>query len=442
MADTALTGLVVGAGLMLSANLATLRDQRGDAGELFDPVPIRVDARTIATLLACVVAGTVLGVAVIAAQVGSMLVNSTPVGRFDLAELANGVLVTILMTTVGVAAGRWTPGLIAAPIVILLFFWAVFQFATSWLLPVVPRADLVVGAPRPPAWHALYVLALILVFGAAAVLRHGHGPYRVGLVTVGTALAVLTATMSLTSPEAALMRKAIDRSKTPTSIIEGADHCVSSGGVTYCSFPSYTGWIPLWEQAVAPVVAALPSEVRTTLPTVRQRTATGMIDPQVLADNILPGTTWGRNGGEVASRRWLAAQMAAAATGLPREGQYSGGRAGCDLRGQARAIVVLWLIGQVERPVLPGRSSVYVRERGNGAERARTNVQSDFGAVDYGAAELAYAERLLTTADAGDRIRAGWRKLVDPATNVDEALPILGLTAGSAASKAEGTPCT
>jgi hypothetical protein len=438
--DTALAGLVVGAGVMLAANLATLRDGNSAAVELCQPLPTRPHSRTLVTLIACLIAGTLLGLLVMGAQVASMLVGSVPVGQLNPRDLCSGVLVAALMAATGVALGRWTPGLIAGPVAILIFFWTSFQFSTSWLLPVVPRMDAVPDPPRPPIWHPLYATAVIVLVAGIALLRHGVRPLRGGVVAIGVVAALFAGTMSITSPEADTLERL---SRQPGSLIpvtRGADHCAALNGVNYCAFPAFAAWIPLWQQAVEPVAAAVPAEARAVLPAVRQRRPHGTLDGRIQAENVLTNTTWGRNGGETESRRWLAAQVAAAATGLPRTGQHGSSRV-CDARGQARTVVALWLIGQVEKPVLPHSTRVFVRQQGSAEEVARDVATSDIGAVDYGQVELSYANRLLAAGDARDRVRTHWAKIVDPATGVDDALALLGLKKEFPVEQPQGAPC-
>lgn len=58
------------------------------------------------------------------------------------------------------------------------------------------------------------------------------------------------------------------------------------------------------------------------------------------------------------------------------------------------------------------------------------HVDDDHGRrwlVNWGAAEVAYAKALLAVPDARERVHAAWDKLVNPATTIDQALPLLGL---------------
>ncbi|MEU3821104.1 hypothetical protein AB0E74_15990 [Streptomyces sp. NPDC030392] len=437
--DTATSAIVVGAGGMLAANLATLRDTRADAVELMEPLPVRPWTRTLAVLIAYPLAGGLVATLAMGIQLGSLLVSSRPAGHFDAAEPAAGVLLVALMTTLGVAAGRWVPSLIAPPIGILLFFWTLMQFPGVWLLPQVPDLKLAVDPVRPPAWHLAYVVGLVVLAGSVALLRHGRRPASVVVAAGGMVVVLVAGALTLNSPEAESAARVGDLRQSTESVTTGAVDCRESASTTYCAFPPYAEWIPLWQGAVEPVVAAVPEGARERLPDIVQRAPTGVLDPAVAGRNILTTTSWGRNGTERDSRRALAAEMAAAATGFPWGTQRGGGPQGCDARGQARTVVALWLIGQVERPVAATSTRTSIRT-GDGKQKAMEVPRSDLGSVDYGPSELAYAEQLLKQPGARERIWANWTVLTAPTTRVDQALPLLDL-ARAATETPKGSPC-
>ncbi|SEQ09859.1 hypothetical protein SAMN05216188_10255 [Lentzea xinjiangensis] len=437
--DTATAVLILGAGAMLASNLATLRDSRGGLAELLAPLPVRPRTRTLAVLVAAVSVAVLLSALIMALHFATLLVGSVPVGRFDITELVTGVVMVGLMAATGVALARWVPGLIAAPITVLVLVWAMFQFPGVWLLPVVPDLKIAIDAARPPLWHLLYAVGLLVSVFAVAMLRHGVRAWPGTLLVAGLVAVVFGGVLTTTSPEASSPSANASRGRSDRLVTAGADHCETLNGVRYCSFPSFAAWIPLWQQAVDPVVAAAPPAARTELPSIVQRTRTGKFDLQAQRTVIMPDTSWGRNGGETASRRSLAAQMAGALTGFPpitvRETID-----GCDARNQSRTVIALWLTGQVETAVEPERTHSQVR-RPDGGEGTRTRATSDLGSVDYGDAELALAAKLLASPDAQKRIWEHWDVLVDPATTIEQALPLLGLTGDVPVEQPGGTPC-
>ncbi|MBM7772259.1 hypothetical protein JOD54_002463 [Actinokineospora baliensis] len=434
--DTATAAVIVGAGALLSANLAALRDAKGGFAELLTPVPSQPVVRTMAVLAAATVVSALLSTAVIAVHVASLRIGSVPVGRFDLAELAAGVVVVVLMAALGVALARWVPVLVAAPVALLVLVWSMFQFPGVWLLPVVPDLKVSVDPVRPPLWHLLYAAGLVVIALAVALLRHGPRPARLGVAVLGVVAAVLGGVLTLGSPQAGAPTASAGRGWADREVTSGAEHCTDLSGVRYCSFPTFAAWIPLWQEAIDPVVSAVPPGARDDLPRVVQRTLSGRIDAASARSTIMPDTSWGRNGGEVDSRRALAAQMAGALTGFPPVTEIQTMR-GCDGRDRSRTVVALWLINQVEPAAAPERGS----SQGDGGEYSAGRAKSDLGAVDYSDTELGYATRLRATPDAKTRIWSNWDELVDPDTTLARALPLLGLTADLPLQRSEGEPC-
>lgn len=438
--DAADSAIIIGAGALLAMSLAASRDARPAAAGIFEALPVGAAVRTLALVVAGFTAAVVVTAVVIALQIGSMLIGSTSPAGVDYAELGAGLLLAGCMAVLGVAVARWAPRPVFAVVAVFVVLWFRLQFPGSWLLPVVPSESLVAAMPRPPVWHLLYVAALAAVLAGVAMLRAGRTAARLSATAAAVAVAVAAATLTLTSPEARSPEATIDPRKSMASATAGADRCANSEGIDYCAFPRFADWIPLWQAAVDPVAAAVPAAVRPSLPGVLQRVPVGVVDTAQAATNVLVGTEWGRNGGEVASRRFLAAQMAAAATGLPRADVRASSPLGCDGRGQARLVIALWLVGQVEDPQPAGQIERTVRGS-DGREQSRTTPESDFGTVDYGDAELTMARGLLRDPAATARIGEHWSALVDPGTDLAEAAALLGLAQAPQAEPVKGQPC-
>lgn len=420
--DTATALLILGAGAMLAANLAALRDGRGAFAELLAPLPSRPKVRALAVLVTATSVSVLVAVVVTGLHVASLAWGSVPVGRFDVTELITGVAMVALLTAVGVALARWVPVLIAAPLAALVLTWATFQFPGSWLLPVVPDLKIVIDSARPPLWHLLYVAGLFLAVAAVALLRHGPRPGFV--VATGTALAVVGGVLTLGSPETGSPSATADRTAPRGPVTAGANHCLAHNEIWYCSFPSFAAWIALWQQAIEPVVLAAPPAVRERAPEIVQRVTIGTLGKPTA---IMPPVTWGRNGSEVESRRSLAAQMSGVLTGFQSRVGFLESMEGCDARDRSRTVVALWLTDQVEKAVVP--------------QRAYGRPDSDMGAIDYDETELRYAARLLADPDAKQRIWSNWAVLVDPVTTIAKALPLLGLSQTEPIEPPRGVPC-
>ncbi|MEU1725793.1 hypothetical protein [Nonomuraea sp. NPDC005692] len=131
-----------------------------------------------------------------------------------------------------------------------------------------------------------------------------------------------------------------------------ARQCEKHGALTYCAFHDYVAWIPSWVSAVDPVARALPPAERDRLPAVRQFTDSWMGADGDEEKSITTFMMWGRAGAQDTYRAVLASQLIRSVLGLRPP------RTGCDLHGQSRALVGLWLLGQAVAPARPrtGRS--------------------------------------------------------------------------------------
>ncbi|WP_433226490.1 hypothetical protein [Microtetraspora malaysiensis] len=337
---------------------------------------------------------------------------------------------------------------VAVPLAVFLigaFTWLNGQQSGygGWFLPVVlfHRPD---WPPRPSAEHVVYLVAAAALFAALALLRHGRTWPRLAAAGAAAAVAVTTGTAATAAapgreminthqmgPEAsfALMGTQVrERVFGP-----GARRCEKHGQVTYCAYRDYAAWIPAWVSAVDPVIGALPPAERGRFPEVRQLTDSWWHvdddeEPSVARFTYM---VWGRAGAEDAYRAVLASGIVRPVTGLlPR------GRAGCDARGQSRAVVALWLLGQAVPPAPPRDRQVQIGSSSFAEEH------SPLGEIRYGAAELGYARRLLAMPDAKQRVWAHWDTLVKSGTTVEQALPLLGLRPEFAAEPPVGQPCS
>ncbi|MER7369306.1 hypothetical protein [Nonomuraea wenchangensis] len=418
------TGLAtcLAAAVLIVASLATSRDGRHGMPESLAGLPGRAEHRTRALLLATPLVAALAAAVAVGGYLAIRLLSGPAGGRLDVWEPLTAVAAAVLAATLGVAVGRWARWLIAGPLVVAVLGFLIYMNPTNgqarWLLPVMQdhRPD---WPDRPSAAHLAYVLAAAVVFAGIALLRHRPRPAPAVAVVVALAVAVPAgAAAASTRPPARL----------PTNVTLEAAHvdsrvrdryfgpdayrCTRRQGLTYCAFPGYEPWIPLWEQAVQPVVAALPAALRARTPEVRQMSSAwnftgndGMIRPPM---------SWGHPD----QRRMLAEDVAFWATGLydsaARHFTPSRRTAPCDVRGQARTVVALWLVGQVSPP----------------EARRQLHVDRDLGrlsGLDWGPAEIGYARRLLASPGAREKVRAGWDTLVRPTTTIDQALPLLGL---------------
>jgi hypothetical protein len=409
---TGLSTCLAGAVLVV-ASLAVSRDRRHGMPESLAGLPGRAEHRTRAILLATpLVAGAAAAVAVFG-YLGIRVLSGPAAGRFDLWEPLTAVAAAVFAATLGVAVGRWARWLIAGPMVVAVLGYLIFMNtrngAAGWLLPVMQeyQAD---WPDRPSGVHLVYVVALAVLFGAVALLRH-RVRFAPAVAVVG-ALAVAVPTGAIAAAEPPVMRPAAG-----DFTIENVDprvreryhgpdthRCSVRQGITYCAYPGYEPWIPLWEESVRPAVDALPAALRARVPRVEQTSIRWYLGDDAPA--IRPAMTWGHPD----QRTMLAEDVAIWATGV----RFPGNGQGCDGRGQARTVVALWIIGQVSPPERPRALS----------------ADDNFGRrwmIDWGAAEVGYAKLLLATPGAREKVHAHWDTLMKPGTTIDQALPLLGL---------------
>ncbi|GGS49268.1 ABC transporter [Planobispora rosea] len=438
--------LLLAAAAMLAANLAVSRDRRGGMPEALGALPGRAARRTGAATGAAVTAGTGIAALVMAAYLAVRLATGPAAGVFDPYEALAGVLAVPFAAALGALLGRWAPALAAVPVTAFLLAFLTFLNTHQsgygdWFLPVV----LFHGPDwpaRPSGLHVVYLVAAVALFAAVALLRHGARPVRVVAALAAAAVAVPAgAVASARAPGAEIQEwrtvvsgRVISSANAPAWVREHyvGPHtrtCEKHGSLTYCAFPGYEPWIPLWSAAVGPVAEALPPAERTGLPTVRQYTDSWTMHEEHDERSIGTFMAWGR--ARDAHRGVLASHLVDRVTGLRPPGPE-----GCDARGQARTVVALWLLGQTvppeparEREILLGDSHL-------------TRQLSPLGMVRYGAAELGYARRLLASPQARERIWAHWDALLKPGTTVEQALPLLGLRPEFPAEPVEGQPCS
>ncbi|MFI6597451.1 hypothetical protein ACIBHX_14450 [Nonomuraea sp. NPDC050536] len=440
--------LLLAVAMMLTANLATSRDTRGGMPETLGALSGHAAERTKAATLAAVMVGAGIALPLMIGYLLARFAMGPVAGVFDPFEALGGVLAVPFAATLGAMLGRWTPWLVAVPVIAFLigaFTWINSQQSGygSWFLPVV----LFHGPDwpqRPSALHAIYLLASVALFAALALLRHGARPVRLVAALTAAAVAVPTgAVATAAAPGEEINHRFETMQKNPAELLNDMDaqvreryfgrdarRCEKHSAVTYCAFPDYVAWIASWVSAVNPVAQALPPAARDRLPVVRQFTDTWFSAEDDEEPSIRTFMMWGRAGAEDTYRAVLASQLIRSVLGLRPPS------AGCDLQGQSRALVGLWLLGQAVALAPPEGREIQI------GSSAFLPVQSPLGMVRYGTAELGYARRLLATPGAQQRIWTHWDTLLKPGTTVEQALPLLGLRPEFAAEPVKGQPCS
>jgi hypothetical protein len=414
------TGLstCLGAAVLVVASLAASRDGRHGMPESLAGLPGRPEHRTRAILLATPLVAGVAAAAAVFGYLGIRLLSGPAAGRFDLWEPLTAVAAAALAATLGVAIGRWARWLIAGPMVAAVLGYLIFtnyqNGAAGWLLPVM-QTYYPDWPDRPSGVHLVYVVALAVLFGGVALLKH-----RVRLAPAVAAVAALGVAVP-TGAAAAAEPPIVERLGEGWFTLEDVDprlreryhgrnthRCSARQGITYCVYPGYEPWIPLWEEALRPAVDVLPAALRARVPRVEQVSWTRFLVDDLEESVIQMPMTWGHP-----DQRIVLAQDVAR-WAIPWRNVPGAPDRKCDARGQARTIVMLWIVGQVSAPELP--RELYVDYR-----RGRLAM------MDWGAAEVGYAKLLLATPGAREKVHAHWDTLIKPTTTIDQALPLLGL---------------
>jgi hypothetical protein len=425
----AMCTFLIAAALMVIANLATLRDQREGVPEGLAALPGRADVRTRAIVLASGCLGAGLVTAVIGTHLLVRLTQGPAGGSVEPLELLAAALAAAVMAVTGVALGRWAPSSITAPAVLGVLAIGFFigpLFLVAWHLPITaPYETQVFGRPVVP--RLFYLTAALALVGALALLRHGRRALRLGVVTIAVA-AIVPAGIAIAATAPPMGGWVVDQGEPVAG--QPDLQCTERNALTYCHFPGFATWIPLWAEAVEPVAAALPPDQRHRMPVIAQHASFG--PPLVRRDDrAYVRMVWGRGTAAEDDRGQLAGQIAGLVTGLEdvHTGTAGAPAAWCDARGQARTVVALWLAGHAA----PLRPPVRI-EPGY-------PVATDLGSVEYSDAERRYAQALLDRPDARELIWRHWDVLLDPATTVDAARPLLGLTDRFAIEPPTGSPC-
>ncbi|MBO3749665.1 hypothetical protein J5X84_26600 [Streptosporangiaceae bacterium NEAU-GS5] len=392
VAATTSAAIVAGAALIV-VNLVVGRDRRHRMPETLAALPGDAVVRTRAALVPGVLTAALVAAVTLAAELVATVFRGPVAGRFDPWEALGGLALAALAAAAGAALARWTPTLIAAPVAVLVLgFDVLVAGRRPWAVLVIARHD-PAWTDRPSAAHLLYLAALAAACGAVALLRHGPRPTRVLALAVAIAVAAPAALAAVSgTPELRATQEQICRR-------------TEAEGVTFCALPRYVAWIPVWAQAVRPVIQAMPPRARAGLPPIRQ------FDGRWTSYDDQPTTwmVWSKD--PAAHQTALAGTVAAVAAHV----------AGRDTAGQARTVVALWLVGSAVplgpapdfgRPVTGAPGVVTIDLGGD----SWMDIPGQLGGRGYDANDVACAKRLLRDPGARARIWVQWDTLLDPRT--------------------------
>jgi hypothetical protein len=440
--------------LIVGANLGALRTRRSGADELVESLPMTPAARTTGHLV-----GGIAGVPLTAAALVVALIvwqfRPETIGAPSAFVLLAVLFVVAGAPVVGVLVARWIPhaafGAAAVIAVIVLQSNFGHESETYQWLHFLPMEHTSIFEVGPEGWHVVYLAALVLLGAGLALVRHGLSrPVQV-VLAVALVGVVGTGWIQIRPLDASAVAYQADRLERP----EAHQVCERHGGVRYCAYPPYRGWIDGWREPVEGVLARLPAAARPSVSEVRQRTNPSLelggpvearLDPNLAwrADGgVHPGTAWYRE----AHRLTLGYQTAARALGLPTV--VGANYRACSAGGQARAVVALWLAGQAtpaggqalrsrEREVRkvgqPAFGDLFVVDgvpdwMGEFPDNGADNIP-ELASGGRGADVVAAVALLRLPAErVGRVVRDHWDALRDPATPGTELFRLVGVPA-------------
>ncbi|MER6916647.1 ABC transporter permease [Streptomyces sp. NPDC000594] len=450
--------LLPAAGVLLATHLAVLRPARDTTHGWYAALTLPRHRRTAAHLLA-VLPATAVTAALAALWTGWLALRPGAVGTPSPAELATGPAVVALAGALAVLLGSLTTAVATAPAVLVLVAAATMAGALldpdwRWWTPVVFASPGHEALPsgllhRPATAHLLYLLALTVAVGCAALLRTGPRPRRL-LALTALALAVTTAAGTVQSrPAPAELLAARERAAYAPS---GEQRCVRDGRITYCAFPEFLERHEQWAEVVHGVLRRVPERVRERPYAVRQHITpytessepvldAGPVDRWAEDDRragtegaVAVGTAWG-SGDDTATDTvsGFAAEFARRVVVGPHDsadGPHDGtgpadGRRPEQLCG-GRALVTVWLAAQATPDTAPA---------------LRDRMRRSFGQTVFGFGPYIGVSTEDTDAETALRllrhdpdrvamaVREHWDELTDPATRSDRAARLLGVEA-------------
>ncbi|WP_327341982.1 ABC transporter permease [Streptomyces europaeiscabiei] len=423
--ETQFGQLMLGLAVMIAVNLAVLRSHRRGTDGSFGVLVLPPWRRTVAHVLS-VLPTVLVGALIVAGQFTAAALKPGAVGHGSVSELATGPLLILLPAVLGVLLARVARSAFVAPLAVVAVLAAMVFVADSggaaWLRGLAPvlfdegarplPSDLL---GRPAAWHALYLLALAVLFAAGAVLLSGGRTRAVRATALGALGAVLTAVVLQGSAPTDAVREAREVATRDPAAVQD---CERRGATTYCAFPEFTPWIGEWAR-VTDEVRSLAGEPDTTrVLTVRQKVAaldgpSGDGEISAAAPGELTATTaWG-------GERELEFAASVARGLVVGHERYEGVH--CDARG----VLMVWLA------VRATRDGEAMFERTGNNFNSPGVIQAPVTAVALRGREHAVIQRVLAEprSEVDRRVKASWAELSASGTTTDRAAALLGVTA-------------
>ncbi|MBK3580609.1 ABC transporter permease [Streptomyces sp. MBT65] len=426
--------------VLLCANQAVLRSQRQDTDRHFGVLVLEPWRRTVAFALS-VVPAVVLTALLVGAQFTWGVLAPGSVGHGSVGELLVGPLTVLLAGTAGVLLARVVRSPFAAPMLLVLAFFAITFLgavpgdsdgsATRWLVPVIgdasskPLPSDLLG--RPAAWHALYLFALALTLALAAVLVNGG---RTKTVAAALVVAVGLGTWGAVG-QAGKVSDATTQARVLATVNPAkVQSCVREGSSTYCAFPEWTPRIGTWAKVTDGVQSLAGGTAAQEKLLVRQRVEArygmdsdgSIVEPSTVPYQVTVGTRWG--GPRVP-------EFAAAVSSVLVMGSEKAVGSLCD----GRMVTIMWLaLGWQSDPVTQLRA-VRLDDSASGSAIvvSPTNPMSMTAEQTTVLTELFAAGPTTIT----PKVKAHWSELTAPKVTTAKVAQLLGVKAPTGADKCE-----
>ncbi|MET7572733.1 ABC transporter permease [Streptomyces sp. NPDC005492] len=437
--DTQTAPLLPALAVLLCANQAVLRSQRQDTDRHFAVLILEPWRRTIAFALS-VVPVAVLTALFVAAQFTWAVLAPGSVGTGSVAELLVGPLTVLLAGMAGVLLARVVRWPFAAPMLLVLAFFASTFFgtltddsdsnATRWLVPVIgdasskPLPSDLLG--RPAAWHALYLVGLALTLALAAVLVNGG---RTKTVAAALAVAIGLGAWGAVGQAGEVPAATVAARKVATLTPEKVQSCIRIGRSTYCAFPEWMPRTGTWAKVTDSVQSLAGGTAAQEKLLVRQRIEArygvdgdGAILPSTVPYQVTVGTRWG--GSRVP-------EFAAAVSSVLVTGSEKATESLCD----GRTVTIMWMaLGWQSDPVAQLRTV-----RLDDTVTGPSTVLSPTSSFAMTTEQTTVVRELFTAGRAAvaPKVKAHWAELTAPKVTTARVAELLGVKAPTGADKCE-----
>lgn len=434
-----LAGLVV-----LAAHRSRTRSVRDGTEELFESCPTSQATRTLGHLLTgwvpAVIAGIFLTATTLLFTQGVTFVYGH-VGARQVGGLLGAVVLCIGATVLGVALARWAPWTLVPVVAVIAIGFSTTRLATAGDRLTEPLRQLSTWLNDPdrnqrftaPHWlaHHLWILALVGVVGALALLRDRRRP---GVIAAGAlfAIAACASAVAATRPI-----DASDARRIAALIDEPAAHqrCVDAAGLAVCAYAGDGALADHFATEVAPVAAAAPPgtldgwavrhgwdvELNELDPEVRRLLRSDPSDRQVIPIQLV---------GDPAAAQGARFWVALTAVGITRDTRDG---STLDLSDQARGVIVFWLATRGVDADTAAAMTSYEENPGAASSDSSLpwpdNCYAGPSPVTWALTDLDAARLLIAAPESAiaQLLDTQWEHFIDPSTSTDELLDAAGL---------------